>query len=98
MVTMGMPFRQKVFTALAIPGIAGLIGAKMLYLHWALGHGGDKQRILNANRRSFGSLPRASQRSVLYYKRGQLQDLQNIYAQGYQPRQHSFGARRSRFF
>ena len=69
--------------AIALPP---LIAAKTAFIRWQLNRRAKRQALLGSNRRQFGSLPRAHQRSVLYYRRSQIKDLEHIYKAGYAPR------------
>lgn len=79
-------------------GALGLgLGAKIYLLKrfGFFGHGGggsDSTGPAWNNRRSFGGLPRRKQREIIYGKRAQLRDFENITYGGYAP----LGRRRRR--
>lgn len=75
-----------------------VIAAKGAFIRWQLNRRANKQKMLGSNRRQFGSLPRAHQRAVLYYRRGQLKDLENIVRAGYAPLGKGFKKRQRKFF
>ena len=83
-----MPFQplKRFKTAGVLIGLGGLLGAKVALASWLLKRRAAKGARLNTNRRQFGALPRSYQRSVLYARKSQLKDLENIYRRGYRPR------------
>jgi hypothetical protein len=70
-------------------GAAALIGGKVWvgskWLEWRKNRAKSK-RGEGLDRRQFAGLPRKKQADVLYYRRGQVKDLESIYKRGYQPR------------
>lgn len=74
--------------------LGGVLALKGLIIHGYLKRREAKLKMLRSNRLQFSKLPRVKQRAVLYYRRGQLADIQNIYAKGYTRK--GFGSPRKR--
>ena len=90
-------FKQKLLGV----GLIGALGAKLYLYHkyrqWKASHALENQPGWR-NRRSFASMPRAKQRQIIYGKRANVRDLENItYGSGYSPRSLSLTRNRWRF-
>lgn len=81
----------------AAAALGGVLAVKAPLVRWYLRRRERKQQVLRSNRLQFAKLSRAQQRSVLYYRRAQLRDLETIYRQGYAPR-GGLARRRRRLF
>lgn len=93
---MANPFRTVKNVALGTAALGGVLAAKIAVVHSWRKRRAERLKRLQGNRLQFGKLPRAHQRATLYYRRGQLKDLERIYRKGYQPKPRFPGAQKRR--
>lgn len=93
---MANPFKIAKNVALGTAGLGGILAIKIpLIKNWEKRRA-ERLKRLQGNRRQFGNLSRTQQRATLYYRRGQLKDLQQIYKSGYQRKPKFPGAQKRR--
>mgnify|MGYP001573552878 CR=1 FL=1 len=93
---MANPFKTAKNVALGTAAVGGLLAVKIPLVHYWIKRRAERLKRMQGNRLQFGKQTRAHQRATLYYRRGQLKDLEQIYKSGYQRKPKFPGAQKRR--